>query len=214
MSSSLEIAAPDQLRTPNGTGPTRVRMEAGRYGGCDESQDIALKSHCQKNLLYEEVGRKVLCASRCSATTSGGMHRTKNQGVRIDTTRPSHGSRPSHTLKLPERRGAGKGAPGSGAAKRTLAGEHRSGIAANLDGRIRRVMRPSWILLVSSERVLAGIAHRRTNAVSPAHFELIQRTLPMLHDLPFRAGVAQGQVQQLQRRLFVRERTAILNDFP
>jgi hypothetical protein len=35
----------------------------------------------------------------------------------------------------PERRGAGKGAPVLGAAKRTLAGEHRSGIQANLDGR-------------------------------------------------------------------------------
>jgi hypothetical protein len=32
----------------------------------------------------------------------------------------------------PERRGAGKGAPVCGAAKRTLAGEHRSGMAIQL----------------------------------------------------------------------------------
>jgi hypothetical protein len=35
----------------------------------------------------------------------------------------------------PERRGAGKGAPAFGAAKRTLDGEHRSGIQRHFDGR-------------------------------------------------------------------------------
>jgi hypothetical protein len=37
----------------------------------------------------------------------------------------------------PQRRAAGKGAPVLGAAKRTLAGEHRYGTCQLLDGRIR-----------------------------------------------------------------------------
>jgi len=36
--------------------------------------------------------------------------------------------------RRPERRGAGKGGPDVGAAKRTLAGEHRSGIERDLTG--------------------------------------------------------------------------------
>jgi len=48
----------------------------------------------------------------------------------------------------PERRGAVKGAPLFGAAKRTLDGEHRSGIHRSFDGRLGGNTFP----LVSSER--------------------------------------------------------------
>jgi len=43
---------------------------------------------------------------------------------------------PVANIIRPERRGGVKGAPGFGAAKRTLEGEHRSGIHIRLDGRL------------------------------------------------------------------------------
>jgi hypothetical protein len=49
----------------------------------------------------------------------------------------------------PERSGAVKGAPQFGAAKRTLDGEHRSGIDRAFDGRLGGIT----ILLVSFERL-------------------------------------------------------------
>ena len=52
----------------------------------------------------------------------------------------------------PERRGAVKGAPQFGAAKRTLDGEHRSGIDQTFDGRLGGIT----ILLVSFERFCFG----------------------------------------------------------
>jgi len=47
-------------------------------------------------------------------------------------------------MAWPERRAAGKGAPVFGAAKRTLAGEHRFGIATSFDGRLRREHVSCW----------------------------------------------------------------------
>src|SRR5215471_15761553 len=67
----------------------------------------------------------------------------------------SRRSRPSLCFFSPERSAACKGAPGFGAAQRTLAREHRSGISQSGDGRFRRD--DYLILLVSSEWVL--VAH-------------------------------------------------------
>jgi hypothetical protein len=53
---------------------------------------------------------------------------------------------------LPERSGAGKGAPLFGAAKRTLAGEHRSGRKDSAMGGRRGIMIMIVILLVGSEQ--------------------------------------------------------------
>jgi len=58
----------------------------------------------------------------------------------------------------PERRTAGKGAPVSGAAERTLAREHRCGIPPFIDGRLWRVGRP--ILLVGFEQRLSLVFQR------------------------------------------------------
>jgi len=55
---------------------------------------------------------------------------------------------PVAEISRPQRRAAGKGAPLFGAAKRTLAGEHRCGITGNLDGR----RSGNTFLLVSFER--------------------------------------------------------------
>ena len=54
---------------------------------------------------------------------------------------------PVANIIRPERRGGVKGAPGFGAAKRTLEGEHRSGIDDNFDGRLGG----NTFLLVGSE---------------------------------------------------------------
>jgi hypothetical protein len=59
---------------------------------------------------------------------------------------------PVARLFRPERSGADKGAPAFGAAKRTLVGEHRSGIDANLDGRLGG----NTFLLVSLRAVFKG----------------------------------------------------------
>jgi hypothetical protein len=59
-------------------------------------------------------------------------------------------------LVSPERRTGGKGAPAFGAAERTLAGEHRSGICECTTGGSGEITRLSCILLVSSERHYQG----------------------------------------------------------
>jgi hypothetical protein len=114
-------------------------------------------------------------------------------------------------ISTPERRTAGKGAPVLGAAERTLAGEHRSGIAADLDGRRsgNRIEIAFPLVSLEHSRAADGCA----DSLSPKHFKLIQRLLPMLNRFPFGGHIPERQVQQFERRFFAWKRAPRLNDF-
>lgn len=60
---------------------------------------------------------------------------------------------------------------------------------------------------------LCGRARCGAHSVAPENFELVQRLVPMLHHLPFRRSVAQRQVEQFHRTLFIRKRAPVLDDF-
>ena len=59
--------------------------------------------------------------------------------------------------------------------------------------------------LVSVAGISGRCSHRDPQPIAPQNLELVQRLAPVLYALPFRGGIAERQVQQLDGALFIRE---------
>ena len=126
---------------------------------CDVTPSISggsvllLRSKPHLEIGAPRYGQVVVCVKFCK---SAGPARPRSR-PRVIPPEP-----PVADCALPERRAVRKGAPGFGAAERTLAREHRSGIGLQL----RRVARrDDSILLVSSERCFTPLVSCPPSAV-------------------------------------------------